>query len=68
MTILFVVCKNNRIKNIPLNSLFDQIEKEYNIEILIAAHPSALYRGHEFGGRPNQYWLLFNEQKGLRIY
>jgi len=38
-----------------LNSFFNSIEKEYKSEVVIAAHPSAIYKQNPFGGR-KLYW------------
>lgn len=34
-----------------LNCFFDRIEQELGLEVIIAAHPKAMYRNHEFGAR-----------------
>jgi hypothetical protein len=34
-----------------LNNFFDEIEKLYNLEVVIAAHPKSHYGGSEFNGR-----------------
>lgn len=34
-----------------LNNFFDEIEKLYNLEVVIAAHPKSHYGGDEFNGR-----------------
>lgn len=36
---------------LDMNNFFTKLENKYNIEIVIAAHPKAYYKGDEFGGR-----------------
>ncbi len=36
---------------IDMNNFFTKLENKYNIEIVVAAHPKAHYKGDEFGGR-----------------
>lgn len=40
-----------------MNSLFDNIEKEYNCRVIVAAHPKAEYNGDEFNNRN----IIYNE-------
>lgn len=35
----------------PVNALFDAIEKDLGLEVIVAAHPKSRYGGHEFNGR-----------------
>lgn len=39
-----------------MNSFFSFIEKKYNVEVIIAAHPSSQYKGDEFNGRKIIMW------------
>lgn len=34
-----------------MRDLFDKIESQYNLPVIIAAHPKSAYKGDEFGGR-----------------
>lgn len=45
---------NNHFKH--LNALFDKIEQDMNLEVIIAAHPKAEYKGDEFQGRKIIYF------------
>lgn len=44
-----------------MNSLFDNIEKEYNCCVIVAAHPKAEYNGNEFKSRK----IIYNETAKL---
>jgi len=36
---------------LSMNALFTEVEKKYSLKVIIAAHPSAAYRGDEFNAR-----------------
>jgi len=51
----FKITHTKTIEPIPyfksLCSFFDRLEKRYHLKVVIAAHPKAEYKGHEFGDR-----------------
>lgn len=50
-----------------MNHLFDRIENELSLPVIIAAHPKSKYKGNEFGTRPIIYGHTLECMRGAKL-
>ena len=50
-----------------MNDFFSQVEEKYNLEVVIAAHPSSAYGENDFGGRKIIKWHTCELTQGAQL-
>lgn len=61
------VITNQELYFQELNKFFDQIESQFGLKVVIAAHPKAEYKGNEFNGRKIYYFETFRVVKNAEL-